>query len=163
MWHSLSKKTVSSPSTNLYMDGVKLFLGLLCGLAELSIWTLFEVLLWFFGFFVRSVERAEWKLTRFMLDSTWLFKFIGTWICTGSDMFDTWFSTFWFMEMIWVWGNIKFRSVEIQIKQLTLTKDLGSIDALLMLLVSSRANVSSIWTTVSCSITTIWVVCLCFF
>ena len=50
MWHFLSKKTVSSPSTNSYMDGVKLLLGLLRGLAELSIWTLFEVLLWYWGF-----------------------------------------------------------------------------------------------------------------
>ena len=94
-----------------------------------------------------------------MLFSTWLFKFLGIWIwCTGSDIFDIWISTLWFMKKIWVWGNIKFRAVQIQIKQLTLMKDLGSTDALLILLVLSRTNVSSIWLTLSCFLTMIWVV-----
>ena len=77
-----------------------------------------------------------------------------------SDMFDVCSIFGLVLCALWKWfgwGNIKFRAVQIQIKQLTLTKDLGSIHALLILLVSSYTNVSSICTTLSCSLTTIWV------
>ena len=83
-------------------------------------WTFCLNLVWGFtktlGFFAWSLESVEWELMRFMLVSTWLFKFLGTWIWgTRYDMFNIWISTLWFMEKIWVWGNIKLRAVQIQI------------------------------------------------